>query len=145
MRRTSIRRSISLHPGQNGRCTIVFFLKKNPKSECPDIGIRLPRHKWLKSWSSMEDPLVYLERNFHGHPLAGLLWERQFENMSIRTRLVKRFQMGNASSQTKNILFLSVYVDDIKLVGKKQNIDPMWKVLLKHIDLGEPSSFLDHV
>ena len=23
-------------------------------------------------------------------------------------------------------LFLSVYVDDIKLAGKKQNIDPMW-------------------
>ena len=26
-------------------------------------------------------------------------------------------------------LFLSVYVDDIKLAGKKHNIDPMWKVL----------------
>ena len=26
-------------------------------------------------------------------------------------------------------LFLSVYVDDIKLAGKRQNIKPMWKVL----------------
>ena len=42
-------------------------------------------------------------------------------------------------------LFLSVYVDDIKLAGKKQNIDPMWKVLHKEADLGEPTSFLDHV
>ena len=42
-------------------------------------------------------------------------------------------------------LFLSVYVDDIKLAGKKQNLDPMWKVLNKEVDLGEPSSFLDHV
>ena len=25
--------------------------------------------------------------------------------------------------------FLSVYVDDITLAGKKQNLDPMWKVL----------------
>ena len=40
-------------------------------------------------------------------------------------------------------LFLSVYVDDIS-AGKKQNIDPMWKVLNKEVDLGEPSSFLDH-
>ena len=32
-------------------------------------------------------------------------------------------------------LFLSVYVDDIKLAGKKQNIDPMWKVLNKEVDL----------
>ena len=42
-------------------------------------------------------------------------------------------------------LFLSVYVDDIKLAGKKQNINPMWKLLNKEIDLGEPTSFLDHV
>ena len=42
-------------------------------------------------------------------------------------------------------LFLSVYVDDIKLAGKKQNLDPMWKVLNKEVDLGEPTSFLDHV
>ena len=41
-------------------------------------------------------------------------------------------------------LFLSVYVDDIKLAGKKQSIDPMWKVLNKEIDLGEPTSFRDH-
>ena len=32
-------------------------------------------------------------------------------------------------------LFLSVYVDDIKLAGKKQNLDPMWKVLNKEVDL----------
>ena len=36
-------------------------LFKIPKSECPDIWIRLPRHKWPKSWSSMEDPVVPLE------------------------------------------------------------------------------------
>ena len=42
-------------------------------------------------------------------------------------------------------LFLSVYVDDIKLAGKKQNLDPMWKVLNKEVHLGEPTSFLDHV
>ena len=42
-------------------------------------------------------------------------------------------------------LFLSVYVDAIKLIGKKQILDPMWKVLNKEVDLGEPTSFLDHV
>ena len=38
-----------------------------------------------------------------------------------------------------------MYVDDIKLAGKKRNLDPMWKVLNKEVDLGEPTSFLDHV
>ena len=38
------------------------------KSECPDIWIRLPRQKWPKSWSSIEDPIVPLEKNLYGHP-----------------------------------------------------------------------------
>ena len=38
-----------------------------------------------------------------------------------------------------------MYVDDIKLAGKKQNLDPMWKLLDKEVDLGEPTSFLAHV
>ena len=115
------------------------------KSECPDIWIRLPRHKWPKSWSSMEDPVVPLERNLYGHPLARLLWERQFEKILLKYGWEK-VSFWNAYSYTvKKGLFLSVYVDDIKLAGKKQNIDPMWKVLNKEVDLGEPTSFLDHV
>ena len=42
-------------------------------------------------------------------------------------------------------LFLSVYVDDIKWAGKGTHINPMWKVLNKEDDLGEPTSFLGHV
>ena len=58
----------------------------------------------------------------------------------------RKFQIGNVSLYNREEgLFLSVYVDDIKLAGRKQNIDPMWKVLTKEIDLGEPTSFLDHV
>ena len=59
-------------------------LLKIPKSECPDIWIRPPRHKWPKSWSSMEDPVVPLERNLYGHPLAGLLWEREFVKVLLK-------------------------------------------------------------
>ena len=36
-------------------------------------------------------------------------------------------------------------MDDIKVAGKKQNMAPMWKKLMKLVDLGEPTSFLDHV
>ena len=58
----------------------------------------------------------------------------------------RKFQIGNVSLYiVKKGLFLSVYVDDIKLAGKKQNLDPMWKLLNKEVDLGEPTSFLDHV
>ena len=53
------------------------------KSECPDIWIRLPKHKWPTTWSSVKDPVVPLELNLYGHPLAGLLWERQFEKVLL--------------------------------------------------------------
>ena len=42
-------------------------------------------------------------------------------------------------------LILSVYVDDIKLSGIKQNLDPTRKLLNKEDEQGEPTSFLDHV
>ena len=41
-------------------------LLKIPKSECPDIWIRLPKRKWPKSLSSMEDAVVPLERTEQG-------------------------------------------------------------------------------
>ena len=55
-------------------------LPKIPKSECPDTWIRLPRDKWPKSWSNVEDPV---------HPLGGLLWERQFEEVLLGLGLEK--------------------------------------------------------
>ena len=43
--------------------------------------MRLPKHKWPKSWSSMEEPVEFLERNLYGHLLAGLPW--QFEKVLL--------------------------------------------------------------
>ena len=120
-------------------------LLKIPKSECPDMWIRLPRHKWFKSWSSMEDPVVPLERNLYGHLLAGLLWERQFENILLKHGWEKIPNWECLFVHREKGLYLSVYVDDIKLAGKKQNLDPRCKVPNKEVDLGEPTSFLDHV
>ena len=58
----------------------------------------------------------------------------------------RKFQIGNGLFvHREKGLFLSVYVGDIKLAGKKQNLDPMLKLLNKEVDLGEPTSFLDHV
>ena len=101
--------------------------------------------KWPKSWSSMEDPVVPLERNLYGHPLAGLLWERQFEKILLKYGWEKVSNWECLLVHRQKELFQSVYVDDIKLAGKKQNIDPTWKELKKEVDLEEPTSFLDHV
>ena len=93
----------------------------------------------------MEDPVVPLERNLYGHPLTGLLWERQFEKILLKYGWEKGSNWECLFVHREKGLFLSVYVDDIKLAGKKQNINPMWKVLNEEVDLGEPTSFFDHV
>ena len=106
-------------------------LLKIPKSECPDVRIRLPRHKWPKSWDKIEDPVVPLERNLYGHPFAGLLGERQFEKGSFELGLEKLPKWECMFAHRTQGLFLSEYVDDIKMAGKDQNLAPMWKKLMK--------------
>ena len=94
----------------------------------------------------MEDPVVPLERNLYGRPLAGQFWERQFEKVLLTYDWEKVSKLGKCLFvHCEKGLFLSVYVDDITLVGKKQNINLMWKVFNKEVGLGEPTSFLDHV
>ena len=57
----------------------------------------------------------------------------------------RKFQIGNVSSfiVKKGYSCLCMWMTQ-KLAGKKQNLDPMWKLLNKEVDLGEPTSFLDH-
>ena len=81
----------------------------NPKSECPDMWIRLPRHQWPKSWSSIEDPVVPLERNLYGHLLAGLFWERQFEKNPVKARLGESSKLGmSIHTPSKRVILICV-------------------------------------
>ena len=94
-------------------------LLKIPKSECPDIWIRLPKHKWPKSWSTMEDPVVPLERDLCGHPLAGLWWERQFEKVLFEHGWEQVPNWECSFVDQEKGLFLSVYVDDYQTGWKE--------------------------
>ena len=91
-----------------------------PNSECPDIWIRPPRQKWPVSLSSMEDPVVPLERNLCGHPLAGLSWERRFEKILLEDDWGK-LQTGNAYSCTdrKDHSYLCTWMTSNWLARKK--------------------------
>ena len=69
-------------------------LLKIPKSDRPDVWIRLPRHKWPKSWSNIEDPVYLHERNLYGHPVARLLCEGQFEKVLLGFVWGKSSELG---------------------------------------------------
>ena len=78
-----------------------------------------------------------------------ILWQDCYGKRNLRksycSTVGRRFPVGKAYSYTVKKDYSCLCVDDIKLAGKKQNIDPMWKALNKEVDLGEPTSFLDHV
>ena len=70
----------------------IYFI--DPEDKEFNETIKNARKKWPKSWSSIEDPVVPLERNLYGHPLAGLLWEREFEKILLKYGLGESFQLG---------------------------------------------------
>ena len=120
-------------PGNDGEAndavsayTQVFLkdaarLLKQGDTPCPDTWISLPRNRRPPSWDNVEDPAVPLECNLYGHPLAGLLWERHLEEILIEIGWEKVSGWECLYLHRKMKLFLSVYVDDFKLVGKKEN------------------------
>ena len=91
---------------------------------------RPSRSSWTKLvWSSV------------GRTIMGkAIWENPIE---IRLGEGFHLRMLNRTQRKRVILICACGWQ--KMAGKKQNIDPMWKVLNKEVDLGEPTSFLDHV
>ena len=98
-----------------------------PSEECPEIWVSLPRDRWPKHWHNISEPVVPLVRNLYGHPLAGLLWEKFLEHQLGKLGWKKVRGWECLYLHPEDRLFLSVYVDDFKLVGDKDKIQPMWK------------------
>ena len=69
---------------------------------------------------------------------------RQFEEVLLELGWEKVPNWECLLVHRKEGLFLSVYVDDIKMAGRKQNVAPMWKRKKKIVDIDEPTSFLEH-
>jgi len=110
--------------------------------------ISLPRERWptdpelRKKWESIPDPVCILRRNLYGHPIAGLLWEKYCEKVVKEAgfKPIPGWECLYVHKQQQ--LFMSIYVDDFKMSGKKENLAPMWAKIGKSLDL-EPASSLD--
>ena len=126
--------------------------------DCPPTWIEIPRNRWPKSWwidkdkgiPKYEKPVVRLIRNLHGHPLAGLYWF-EYCDAAIRRcgfRPIKGWECLYLHP-TLGII-LSVYVDDFKVAGIKENVPKVWQMLtdpklvnLLHLD--PPQDLVDNV
>ena len=140
MRRTSSWCSICLYPGKNGRCSKI--------TENSQIG--MSRH--LDSSTTTQIAQIMVQ---YGRPSLSLwneictviLWKDCYGKDNLRksnwSTFGRRFPIGNACSYAVKKVIL-ICVCGWHKIGKKQNIDPMWKVLSKEDDLGEATSFFDH-
>ena len=75
-----------------------------------------------------------------------ILWQdcygkRQFEKILLKHGWEKIPNSECLFVHREKGLFLSVYVDDIKLAGKKQNLDPMWKRTQQRSRVGRTNIF----
>ena len=107
--------------------------------------IEIPRHYWPKSWYNPDGtdryirPVVILLRNLYGHPKAGLYWEQHCRGalQSLGWEPVKGWECLFVHKEFK--LFLSVYVDDFKMAGKKSSLPKAWEQLRTKLDLDDPT------
>ena len=105
-------------PGCTGQAADAVSAYTQGKMEDASALLKLP-----KSESNIEDlVLVLLERNLYGRPLAGFLWERQFEKVLLGQGWEKVPNWEGLLVYRKPGLFLSVDVDDIKNDWKKAKL-----------------------
>ena len=102
--------------------------------------ITLPPHRRPRNWKNLgyDDPVVPSRLNLHGHPEAGLYSEQHCAEHILSNGFTKMRGWENVFQHKQLKLWLSVYVDDFKLVGGKSSIGPMWKALMKMVDLEPP-------
>ena len=74
----------------------------------------------------MEDPVVPLERNLYGHPLAGLLWERQFEKAILEHGWGFFPGIVNLSTEKKGYSYLCMWTIS-KWLAQQKTWNRLWK------------------
>ena len=114
-----------------------------PETECSTVRIKLPRNRRPKHWDNIDNPVDPLERNLYGLPLAGLFWDRRWNEVSLQESFGKGTPIGNFFLFTNKQLFLSVYVDDQKMAGRTASLAPLCSKLKKKIDFEEPTPIIE--
>ena len=138
--------AVSMLPGCNGEQADAPMAYTQALIEGTDTYVTLPQHAWPKGCKERfphDEPVCPLRLSLYGHPMTGVHWERHchkklreagFENIPGWECVFIRWQLQ---------CILSVYVDDFKLAGPKENIDKAWALIQKGVKLDKIAPF-DH-
>ena len=126
---------------------LTYLLGKGAKFV--DTWVTLPRNRWPEEWTKngahWDEPVVRVKRNIYGHKLAALLWQKYVEwIITTKCGFEKLVDWECLYVHRKKKLFLSIYVDDLKMAGCQANIAPMWEELKKYLGLDPPSRMTEN-
>ena len=99
-------------------------------------------HNWDKAPPVIvvhNDPVVHLESHLRGHLLAGL-WERKLEELLLQDILCNITCWECVYFRRTDKLTLSVSVEDINMVGRKESSVPMWSSCRMKNEPADPTS-----
>ena len=105
--------------------------------------ITLPVDAWLDSWKGMRRPAVRLRKALYGHPDSGSFWEQHCHKHVTEAgfELLDPVSWPSVYYHANLDLYLSIYVDDFKMAGNRDNLIKGWDLLKKNIDLDTPEAF----
>lgn len=107
--------------------------------EWVDTWVSLPKAKISTRFSHLKNPVCQLRRNLYGHKSAAFLWQKYCEHIIVNLLEFEKLNSWECLYFHRHKqLFLSVYVDDLKMAGKKENLKPMWDAMREHMDLEPP-------
>ena len=122
-------------------------LFKLPRHQGPMVWIRIPKDRRPIWWheKGFVAPVAPLLANVwgasSGRPTMGKISGRE----AYPERVEKLHSWECIYYHRKDQIFLNAYVDDLKMVGKAENIKPMWESLRKVLDLDPETHLVDHV
>ena len=112
------------------------------RAEGKNFAIRPQQGKKADSFNSDHSLVVQV---IHMTSCASISNGRSSSNAPLMSRFSPSDRMRNERPPLCPVCCHSCRDQHEISAGKKQNINPMWKVLVKEVNLGEPTSFLDHV
>jgi len=109
------------------------------KIQGTETWIEIPQHEWPESWKGMKRPVCLLILALYGHPDAGGYWEKHCERHLLSVGFTQIEEWRSCYYHKKLKLFLTVYVDDFKMSGPRENVKAGWKLIRQGVKTEEPT------
>jgi hypothetical protein len=93
--------------------------------------VELPTYMWPREWvnKGYRRPVVPLRLALYGHPMAGVYWERYSHARPLKVGFERIPGWECLFVHWKHQGMLSVYMDDFKVAGNKENIPKAWEAI----------------